>query len=758
MQTSKKKPWLPGIIIGAFLFGYLGYLINGAWKDGMEFSAFMEAFSDVLSYPLRDYYNESTPKAVLIALAIYAVVMVLYYTSQYNFMPGKEYGTARLASPKEINKVVADKDGPDNNRILSQNVRMSLDTRKTGLNNNQLIIGGSGAGKTFFEVKPNLMQMNTSFIITDPKGEILRSEGELLRKNGYNVRVINLLEMDKSDCYNPFKYIREETDVVKLVTNLMSNTTPKNAAPNDPFWDKAEGMFLQALFYYVWLEMPPAKRNMKSVMDLLSEAEVVEKDKASDLDARMAFLEATSPLGKDHPAVKQYNKCMRGAGDTIRSIIISANSRLAKLENKAVMRLLSKDDLNLEELGIGVNADGRTKTALFCVIPDSDKSYNFIIGLLYTQIFQELYYQADFNYGGRLPIHVTFLLDEFANVALPDDFCSLLSTMRSREISSVIIIQNLAQIKALFKDTWETITGNCDTTVYLGGNEQSTHEYISKLLGKMTIDKKSSGETKGRQGSSSHNIDVLGREILTPDEVRMMDNKKCLVFIRGQNPVMDNKYYTPGHPRFSQSADGGGDAYIFMPKTADNLLDIPYAILTPEGFLQYEKRKEKGEKVFIDTMTYEEFMMLGEVDMEAHFMEMDQAETEQEYRSTEDGAAELAYTPDEETEVSMVAELIALRKQAMSKNKSDTGQAWEDEEPVNVSDENNSDDSLSIRLEHLAFTPAQRLEIKRAQEERIPEAYILTYAMPENSVVKMAAMRRKYGKSEDSNSRGKGAA
>lgn len=757
LQTSKKKPWLPGIIIGAILFGYLGYLINGAWKPGMEFHAFMDAFSEVMAYPLRDYYNDSTLKAVLIALGIYAVVMVMYYTSQYNFMPGKEYGTARLASPKEINRVMAD-NVEDNNRILSQNVRLSLDTRKTGLNNNELIIGGSGAGKTFYEVKPNLMQLNTSFIVTDPKGELVRSEAEMLRRNGYNVRVINLLEMDKSDCYNPFKYIREETDVVKLVTNLMSNTTPKNAAPNDPFWDKAEGMFLQALFYYVWLEMPPAKRNMKSVMDLLSEAEVVEKDKASDLDARMAFLEATSPMGKDHPAVKQYNKCMRGAGDTIRSIIISANSRLAKLENKAVMRLLSKDDLNLEELGIGVNADGRTKTALFCVIPDSDKSYNFIIGLLYTQIFQELYYQADFNYGGRLPIHVTFLLDEFANVALPDDFCSLLSTMRSREISSVIIIQNLAQIKALFKDTWETITGNCDTTVYLGGNEQSTHEYISKLLGKMTIDKKSSGETKGRQGSSSHNIDVLGREILTPDEVRMMDNKKCLVFIRGQNPVMDNKYYTPGHPRFSQSADGGGDAYIFTPKTADNLLDIPYAILTPEGLLQYEKRKEKGEKVFIDSMTYEEFMMLGEVDMEAHFMEMDQAEAEQEYRITEDGAAELAYTPDEETEVSMVAELIALRKQAMSKNKSDTGQAWEDEEPVNISDENNSDDSLYIRLEHLAFTPAQRLEIKRAQEERIPEAYILTYAMPENSVVKMAAMRRKYGKSEDSNSRGKGAA
>ena len=461
MQTTKKKPFIPMIVIGAFLSAYLGYLVNGAWKPGMEFAAFMEAFEEVLSYPLRDYYNSGTIKAVVIALIIYAVAVIMYYTSQYNFMPGREYGTARLAKSKELNRVIADTKDDSKNRILSQNVRMSLDTRKTGLNNNVLIIGGSGAGKTFYEVKPNLMQLNTSFIVTDPKGEILRSQGELLKQNGYNVRVINLLEMENSDCYNPFVYIREETDVVRLVTNLMSNTTPKNAAPNDPFWDKAEGMFLQALIFYVWLEMPPASRNMKSVMELLSEAEVVEKDKVSDLDARMAFLEATSPLGKEHPAVKQYNKCMRGAGDTIRSIIISANSRLAKLENKQVMRMLSKDDLNLAELGTGVNADGRTKTALFCVIPDSDKSYNFIIGLLYTQIFQELYYQADFNYGGRLPIHVTFLLDEFANVALPDDFCSLLSTMRSREISSVIIIQNLAQIKALFKDTWETITGNC---------------------------------------------------------------------------------------------------------------------------------------------------------------------------------------------------------------------------------------------------------------------------------------------------------
>ena len=804
------------LAIGAVLSAYLGYLVNGAWKDGMEFTEFIDSLMDVLSYPLRDYYNEGTVKAVVAALAIYAVAMLLYYTSQRNFMPGKEYGTARLASPKEINKVLADKND-DKNRIFSQNVRMSLDTRKTGLNNNVLILGGSGSGKTFYEVKPNLMQLNTSFVVTDPKGEILRSEGEMLRRNGYNVRVINLLEMEKSDCYNPFKYIRSETDVVKLVTNLMSNTTPKNASSNDPFWEHAEGMFLQALFYYVCLEMPPVKRNMKSVMELLSEAEVVEKDKVSDLDARMAFLEATSPLGKDHPAVKQYNKCMRGAGDTVRSIIISANSRLAKLENKAVMRLLSKDDLNIEELGTGANADGRTKTALFCVIPDSDKSYNFIIGMLYSQIFQELYYQADFIYDGRLPIHVSLILDEFANVALPDDFCSLLSTMRSREISCMIIIQNLAQIKALFKDTWETITGNADTTIYLGGNEQGSHEYVSKLLGKMTIDKKSSGETKGRQGSSSNNIDVLGREILMPDEVRMMDNKKCLVFIRGQNPVMDNKYYTPKHRRFSQSADGNGEIFTFVPRLADNLLEPAYIMLTPEGLKQYEKRKENGEAVYIDALSYEDFMMLDDFGRDKKLLDPGQKGEMQEQFERQEESEESATIPEDEPDRSLVAELVALKKQAARKAENGsavsggydiqgdgTGDSCVDGNKTdgNNSDANStsgrytdgremdgsrtdrrsmaggntdgsgtdgscadkgctsnnrtdgshtncngteSDSSLSERLEHMKFSPAQRCEIKRAQDERIPEAYILTYAYPENSVVKMAAMRRKYG-------------
>lgn len=462
MVPKKKKVSLWFVLLGAVLSGYGGYLLNGAWEPGIEMNGFLSSFNRVCAEPFANYYNATTVKAVVIALIVYATALLMYITSQRNFMPGKEFGTARFENPRFANKVLSDKDDGFN-RILSQNVKMSLNFRKLKLNGNILICGGSGAGKTFYEVKPNLMQMphHCSFICTDPKGEILRSCGQMLKDNGYNVKVINLLEMDKSDCYNPFFYIREETDIVKLITNLISNTTPKGATPSDPFWEKAEGLFLQAIFYYVWMEEPPARRNFETVLKLLGEAEVTEQDKPSRLDMRMKFLEETGPLGAAHPAVKQYNKCMCGAGDTVRSIIISANSRLAFLENKQVLRMLSRDDLKLAELGIGVNGDGETKSALFCVIPDSDKSYNFIIGMLYTQIFQELYYQADFNCGGRLPIHVTFMLDEFSNVALPDDYCSLLSTMRSREISSIIIIQNFAQLKALFKDTWETIPGNC---------------------------------------------------------------------------------------------------------------------------------------------------------------------------------------------------------------------------------------------------------------------------------------------------------
>lgn len=721
MVPKKKKVSLWFIILGAILSGYAGYLLNGAWEPGGDINSFLESFNNVCAAPFANYYNERTIKAIVIALMVYAVALLMYVTSQRSFMPGKEFGTARFESPQFANKILMDKD-TSFNRILSQNVKMSLDFRRLKLNGNILICGGSGAGKTFYEVKPNLMQMprNCSFICTDPKGEILRSCGQMLKDNGYNVKVINLLEMDKSDCYNPFSYLREETDVVKLITNLISNTTPKGATPSDPFWEKAEGLFLQSIFYYVWLEEPPARRNFETVLKLLGEAEVTEQNKPSKLDIRMKFLEETSPLGSAHPAVKQYNKCMRGAGDTVRSIIISANSRLAFLENKQVLRMLSKDDLNLAELGIGVNGDGETKTALFCVIPDSDKSYNFIIGMLYTQIFQELYYQADFNCGGRLPIHVTFMLDEFANVALPDDYCSLLSTMRSREISSIIIIQNFAQLKALFKDTWETIPGNCDTFIYLGGNEQSTHKYVSELLGKGTIDKKSSGETKGRQGSSSRNYDVLGRELFTPDEVRKLDNKKCLIFIRGFDPIMDNKYIPFGHPTFAQTADGKGKPYVHIQTGQKTVAEQPYRILSPKALAYYESLKEKGENVYIDELSYEELGMLTELDMKKRFLSLDEkAQREKLNREQEN---ELQYAPEP------VQTTVTEKKS----------------EPKQEKRKLVGEDTIMNRMAQWQYTKEQKEELHKMMALGMTKAEILAVFYPETDVGKMRRIRRAY--------------
>lgn len=731
MVQNKKKVSLWFIVAGALLSAYAGYLLNGAWEPGMEMNAFLESFNRVCAKPFANYYNETTLKAVVIALIVYATALLMYITSQRNFMPGKEFGTARFESPIMANKILADKD-ENFNRILSQNVKMSLNFRRLKLNGNILICGGSGAGKTFYEVKPNLMQMphNCSFICTDPKGEILRSCGEMLKNNGYSVKVINLLEMEKSDCYNPFSYIREETDVVKLITNLISNTTPKGATPSDPFWEKAEGLFLQAIFYYVWLEEPPARRNFETVLQLLGEAEVTEQNKPSRLDVRMKFLEETSKLGSAHPAVKQYNKCMRGAGDTVRSIIISANSRLAFLENKQVLRLLSRDDLNLAEIGTGVNRDGETKTALFCVIPDSDKSYNFIIGMLYTQIFQELYYQADFNCGGRLPIHVTFMLDEFANVALPDDYCSLLSTMRSREISSIIIIQNFAQLKALFKDTWETIPGNCDTFIYLGGNEQSTHKYVSELLGKGTIDKKSSGETKGRQGSSSRNYDVLGRELFTPDEVRKLDNKKCIIFIRGFDPIMDSKFIPFGHPAFDQTADGKGKPYVHVPGGRGGGQAQPFQLLTPKALSYYEALKKKGENVYIDKIEYGDFELLTDAGMQKRFTSMEEQEQKEQLNREQDN--ELMYAQEDEPEPEAAQPEAGQAAKGAVPGQETAGRRLEGE------------DTIMNRMAQWKYSKEQKDELHKMIALGMPTKTILAVFYPETDVIKMREIRKTF--------------
>ena len=534
----------------------------------------------------------------------------MYYVSSIrNYMPGREYGSARLASPKELNKFLQDKN-PHNNKIVSEHIRISLDTRKTGLNNNMIIIGGSGAGKTFYMVKPNGLNLESSYLFCDPKGELTRDIGAYLEMEGYHIIVLDLIDMDYSDGYNPFAYIRSDEDIIKLITNLIANTTPKGTTPTDPFWEKAEGMYLQSLMYYVWYEFPKQGRtpNFRGVLELLNKAKIPEdENELSDLDKIMYS------LPEDHLALITYKKVRSGAADTVRSIIISANSRLAYLQNPKILRILDRDDMNIAAMGEGVYGNPERKTALFCRIPDNDKSYNFIVGMLYTQIFQELYYVADRKHGGRLPVPVAFWMDEFANVALPDGFCEILSTMRSREISCNIIIQNLAQIKALFKDSWETITGNCDTMVYLGGNEQSTHKYTSEMLGKITIDKKSSGETLGSHGSSSRNYDVLGRDMMDPAEVRKIHNRKCVVFVRGFDPVIDDKYRTWAKEEFKAANTLG--PYVHK-REFDELYKEEqfrfYIDLPGERMESYYYQVEKFLGIFEGSEIYKKVREMGE--------------------------------------------------------------------------------------------------------------------------------------------------
>lgn len=388
--------------------------------------------------------------------------------------------------------------------------------------------------------------------------------------------------------------------------------------------------------------------------------------------------------------------------------------RFALLENKQILRILSRDDMNIADIGVGKNGDGKTKTALFCVIPDNDKSYNFIIGMLYTQIFQELYYQADFVCGGRLPIHVTFLLDEFANVALPDDYCSLLSTMRSREISSIIIIQNLAQIKALFKDTWETIPGNCDTLIYLGGNEQSTHKYISELLGKGTIDKRATGETRGRQGSSSRNYDVLGRELMTPDEARKMDNKKCLIFIRGFDPILDQKYIPFGHENFKQTEDGGAKAYIHKPEKVRKNKQIEMISKSSMDYL--EKLKEKGE-MDITTLTFNELLLLGDENLTRALKGAEEKQIKR--REDEMSAYHMEYSADGE--------------------ESDEGNVIVKEKLKQL-----SEDTLTNRVASWNFSNGQIEELKKALNLKMPQEEILKYFYPATTIEMMIKQREAY--------------
>ncbi len=523
-------------------------------KDGLQ--GILQNFGFLMEHPFEIKWCSDSLKTITVLLLCYGIGIGVFISSQRNYRRGVEHGSASWNSMTTLQRDYVDKD-LNKNIILTQKVKLGLDGRKHRRNLNILVVGGSGAGKTRFYAKPNIMQANTSYIILDPKGEILSSTGNLLKEKGYDIKVLDLINMDKSDYYNPFVYLRNDNDVQKLVTSIFKSTTPKGSQSSDPFWDSAASMLLLALVFYLFYEAPPSEQNFSMVMEMIRAGDVKEDDESyvSSLDALFSKLAHDKP---EHIAVKYYKSYHSGSGKTLKSIQISLISHLEKFNLSSLARITNNDTLNLWEIG-------EKKTALFAVIPDNDSSFNFLVSLLYTQLFQQLYYQADMVHGGRLPVHVHFVMDEFANVALPDDFEKLLATMRSREISVSIIIQNLAQLKGLFKDTWENIVGNCDEFLYLGGNEQSTHEYVSKLLGKETIDLNTYGQSKGRNGSYSTNYQISGRELMTPDEVRMLDNRYALLFIRGERPIKDLKYDILKHPNIALTTDGQALPYNHTP-------------------------------------------------------------------------------------------------------------------------------------------------------------------------------------------------
>lgn len=633
MKRNKKLIfilYLIGLVFVFVLAFYVAAFFEGVNKDNLF--KIKDNYNLIINNPgivfQKKYFNKISAVIMCSSVFFYTCFCLIKYFDVKKYMNGKEYGSAEKADIHKVNDFLRSHNEDINkpnmipytknqtfflkifnkksddykhigyinteNRLLSKNVMMNINGKGTHmLNANILVVGGSGAGKTQFFVRPQLMQMSSSFIVTDPKGEVLKTCGPFLKKFGYKILVINLVnehEMKKSNRYNPFKYIRNMTDIDKLVSNFIKNTTPPDATKGEPIWENGEKLLLSAVMKYVFLESE--EKTFREVIRLLRKAKVLEDNRGNRIDSELDIifkeLEDREKMKNymengidecNHPAVIDYNQIMRGAADTVRSFIVSLNARTGFLQNETLLDLLSEDEMNVSEIGAGVGYDGCTKTAVFCVIPDSDKTYNSIIGMFYTQAFQELYYYADFKTEERtLPIPVTFMLDEFANVALPEDYPGLLSTMRSRGISSIIIIQNFAQIKKMYpNELWEVIPGNCDVMIYLGGKESSTHKYVSEEIGEGTYDKKNMSVSKGRNGSTSNSFDKYGRKLLDPSEVGRFPNNMCIVMVRGQQAIFDYKIDTFHHPfwKYVKKANWNYNANLYrQKKTSENNNDI----------------------------------------------------------------------------------------------------------------------------------------------------------------------------------------
>ena len=542
--------WLAGLPV----IWWVAILLADAIQPGRNLFELMEVLTEKLNHPFQFHYTEYTIKSMMVCTLLYAAGIGIFYSSQKNYRRGEEHGSARWGDARQICKKYSQKPYSQN-ILLTQNFRISLDTHKHRRCLNILVVGGSGAGKSRGFALPNIMQCCCSMVITDPKAELLRKTGGLLEKKGYEVRVFDLINPDTSFCYNPFEYVHDDKDVLRLISNLIQNTTPKGSQSSDPFWEKSETALLQALMLYLLHEAPPEEQNFAMIMEMLGSAQVKEEDEdyESPLDILFDRLEMRDP---ESIAVKQYHIYKQAAGKTAKSILISVGVRLAAFNLPQIAKLTNTDELDLSSMG-------EKKVALFCCIPDADTSLNYLVGMIYSQLFQTLYYMADRVHGGALPVPVNCIMAEFPNVSLPNEFEKILATCRSRSIYCSIIIQNMSQLKALFKDSWESLVGNCDEFLYLGGNEKETHKYVSELLGKETIDTNTYGQTKGKSGSYSTNFQQSGRELLQPDEVRMLDNQNALLFIRGERPILDAKYDLMKHHNIRYTEDGGAGPFNY---------------------------------------------------------------------------------------------------------------------------------------------------------------------------------------------------
>lgn len=572
---------------------WLASIAAYAYEDGMTIFTWMGRFSQVLERPFAIEWTAHTPKFMLVSLIIYAFGIALYYSGRENRRPGEEYGSARWGDPRALCRKYMDHQHKDANIILTQRVRLGMDGYVTQRNMNVLVIGGSGSGKTRYFCKPGLYSANCSYLVTDPKGELLKAAGGLLLSLGYEVRVFNLIDPEQSDCYNPFVYVREEKDVLSLIDNLIKNTTPRNASSNDPFWEKAEVALDSALMLYLIHEAPQDEQNFETMLYMMNFADVREEDEQyrSPLDMLFRALEEEQPA---HVAVKQYKVFKQAAGKTAKSILVTAAVRLAAFNIPQYAAMTSMDEMDFGSLG-------ECKRAIFCVIPVNDSSMNYLVGMLYTQCFQELYRRADLKYNGRLPVPVRVLQDEWANVAQPESYPKILATCRSYNIGLNIIVQNVQQIKALYEKEHESIIGNCDTLLFLGGgNEPASLEFIVKLLGRETLATRTRGLTKGRNGSSTTNYQQTGRDLMTIDEVRKLDTNKAILFIRGEDPVIDRKYNLKRHPNIKLTLDGKAKPYIHKPQGVPDyaLPDLPYAFksLDDYEFIDMEDTEHGSEQ------------------------------------------------------------------------------------------------------------------------------------------------------------------